>query len=397
MTAPVIETPSSAPAAPQPPVTAPATTSTAPGIGTPIQQAMARAREQIAQGQGIAAVLAGKEGAPAADEAAPAAEGVPAGATRGADGVWRNPDGTFAAVPAEAATDVSEPGSEGETGPVVVALPPRNEGEPEVEIEVSDPAVAERLRELRNNGLRRVKYDQAMAEIEQQRSEFNEFISVLREAPEAIIDRMPAENRARVLRYLLASDLDTHRDYVAGVYNDDATRRLELAAMKEQQGQQMHIAQSRTAAERKADLIRREIRTLIPETAADGDAQDFYADAESFLARIAHERGDLDPREVATLLAARVARYWGGNGTQQRAPLGEARPVGPTAEAVAKKAATARAHVARVQAAQQTRQVAAKVAPQGAGAVPTTTPTPPPGQNLKERLAWFKQNLPFTR
>lgn len=392
------------------PVVVPAPAAPVPSTGNAIRDALNKARTEIAATgalgplgtAGTPAVatetIGGEVGAESSSEGANTSHAPPAGPTQGADGLWRNPDGTFAQPPV---ADIATDGAEGEQvtegdaapAPIIVSLPPRNDGEPETEIEVSDPAVAERLRELKNNGMRRAKFDAEMADVAEQRAQLNEFVSVLEHAPEAIVDRMSADNRARVLKYLLASDMDTHREFIAQVYNDDTARRGALVDMREERGGRMQTATARSTAERKADEIRGAVRVLVPETASEQDAQDFYTDAIAYLSQEAHRNDQLSARDVPKLLETRMKRYWGAQSPAPITALGEARPSGAQAEALQKKAATARAVVARTQAAQATRAVAAKVAPQGAGAVPQGPLQPPKGQNLKDRLAWFKQQV----
>lgn len=330
-----------------------------------------------------------------------------AGATQDATGKWRNPDGKFARAPGAeppVTADVATDGAESDTAaaePLVVKLRGRNETDPELEIEVTDPAVAERLRQNANDGMRRADYNRQMAELQRDRSELREFGILLETAPESIVDQMTPDRRERVLRYLLASDFESVKSTVEQWYSDDTARRGALVDMREQAGRSRQETAQRSAGERRADEIRAAVADLIPETAAEADAQDFYTDAIAYLSQMAQQRGDVDPRAVPELLAARMRRYWGAAtaavpqpaAPAPPAPLAVARPVGANAESVAQKAQRARASVARTQTAQATRAIAAKIAPQGAGAVPTVTEQPPKGQNLKQRLAWFASKV----
>lgn len=314
----------------------------------------------------------------------------------------RNPDGTFAKLNADAdpdlpaTADVATDGEIEETPALRVSLPPRNEGEPETEIEVNDPAIAERLRELRNNGMRRAEYNKQVSALAQQRAEMQEFAAIVETAPEVLIDRMTPERRERLFSYMLAMDFETHRPKIEQWYQDDVARREALLGMRDQVGKYRSEATQRSTAERRADEIRGAVRALVPETADEQDAQDFYTDALAHLTNVAHERGDIDPRAVAELLGSRHRRYFGANApaaaaASASAAIAVARPVGPSAEELAKRARTAQA---RTQAAQATRVVAAKVAPQGAGAVPTVVdPRPPKGMDLKGTIEWARKNM----
>src|SRR5689334_6090533 len=127
-------------------------------------QAMGAAKPSEAVAPAVADVPPGDttaDATAATPQAAPESE-----LTQGADGRWRNPDGTFAPPPpAEAVTDVGEdagataPDTPTEPAPIVVKLRGRAETDPEVEIEVSDPTIAERLRQNANDGMRKGEYE----------------------------------------------------------------------------------------------------------------------------------------------------------------------------------------------------------------------------------------------
>jgi hypothetical protein len=322
------------------------------------------------------------------------------GLTQGADGRWRNPDGTFAQPPVvDMATDGSESDAEGlETAPepIVVALRGRNETDEPLEIEVSDPEVAERIRQNANDGMRRAEYNRQVKSLEEDRAQLREIAVMLDTSPEAIVEGMAPDRQERILRYLLASNFEQFKPTIEQWWNDDVSRRSAQLDMRDGLRTSRTEAQRAAAGERRAAEIRLAVRELIPPNAADDDARDFYTDALHTLTQVATAQGDIDPLTVPDLLKTRVARYWGQSAPAPSpvappANVAVARPVGANAEQIA---ARAKAHVARTQAAQATRKVAAKVAPQGAGAVPTVANTQPPkGQTIAERVAWAKANL----
>jgi hypothetical protein len=219
---------------------------------------------------------------------------------------------------------------------------------------------------------------------------------MLETSPEAIVEGMAPDRQERVLRYLLASNFEAFRPLIQQWWEDDVARRSSLVDMKDTVRSTREQGNRAAQAERRAAEIRLAVRELVPPTATDQDARDFFTDAINDLTRVAQERGDIDPAAVPDLLKARLARYWGQSAPapspdSRTASVAVARPVGPNAEAIAQRA---KAQVARTQAAQAARKVAAKVAPQGAGAVPVVVNNQPPkGQTIAERVAWAKANL----
>lgn len=122
--------------------------------------------------------------APPADPAAPA----PEGETPPAEPVVEAP-------PEEVAPAVPE---------IVVGLPGSREGEPDLEIVVTDPQVAERLNDLRNRGLRRDELKRQMEPIEAARAERAAFDDAITIDPVGVVmERMGEENRVYAAKALL--------------------------------------------------------------------------------------------------------------------------------------------------------------------------------------------------
>lgn len=381
--------------------------------GSAVQNRIAELRAQLVEkGTILPEKPATSEPAPATvdatQESPSEASGVPDSGTvptQGADGRWRNPDGTFAPPPtADVATD-GEPDADVSGGispetdnspePIVVQLRGRNDTDAALEIEVSDPEVAERLRQNANEGMRRAEYNRQVKALEEERAELRELAVMLETAPESIVEGMSEERQDRVLRYLLASGFERHRQTIEQWWNDDVARRSSLLDMRDGLRTSREQGTRAAAAERKAAEVRLAVRELIPPNATDQDAKDFYNDSIHALTQIATERGDIDPAQVPELLKQRVQRYWGAQASATPAPaapatLAVAKPVGSNAEQIAQRA---RATVARTQAAQAQRKVAAKVAPQGAGAVPVVTEKrPPKGLTIQGVVKWAKEN-----
>ena len=285
---------------------------------------------------------------------------------------------------AEDATATGETAEEAAPEPIRIALPSTRDGEAEVMVELhpDETDAAERIRMLRNNGLRRKDFDKKMQAAEQMKQQAVEILTTAQQAPEQLIDRLSPEQQARVAQYYLAKHFDALRPTIAQWWEDPTAVRSAQLDFRESTGQAAQAIRARVEGEARAAQILRHVESLIPETASPEDAQDFLRDAEHDLAQHAVARnGQLMIEEVPTLLAKRIARYgWQAGGpASATTPAGRATPavLAPVGQTATQVAEAAKRKQQTIQANQAQRAIAKNVAPPSQGAVAAQRPMPP--------------------
>lgn len=425
----------------------------APESGPGVQDVIRQAREQLADG--TAPILSSSDdthNAPdvptavdeqATEEQATEDIGLPEGFKIEADGRIRGPDGRFYSeeqvaemvVAAEAASQHSaqpeQPTIDAATHDLAALLPGRQPDDPDFEVRITpelrqafqsqgiDPqAFVERVNQLRNGYVRGEKARQMMDEARQLQQETQGLIVGLEHDPvNTILGRIPESVRADLVRHLLADDAvwNAVNDDLITWDSDEQERRAawaELRAKRYEQSQQAReqIAQ-RQAVEENARQITEAIESLIPEHMSREQATVFLRYAHRDLIEYVNQNGinRLDPAEVPILLHRLGTLQPFGvavNGNGGPAVKGGAsNPVAPQpSAAVAQHTAAPKPAAAptvpapkvtadvgaKFRAALERRRAAAAVAPAGAGATPTRL-QPPPGQTVKERIAWLRQ------
>lgn len=293
---------------------------------------------------------------------------------------------------AEAPDDESDEAPEG----VTVRLPGRGEGE-ELEIEVSDPETAERLRQVANDGMRRAEFNRRIGEVEQGRAELREVEELIQQDPVGFVtERLDASLREQVTTALLADPEIYERvaETLTGWDEDPSRRdadRYRIRAEQAERRDKLRTEQAEGRAVREhAHAVAAAVRELIPDDADDRTARDFYADAIGDLQRAARER-DVAPADVPALLERRLRLYGlpataRDSLTAEHAPSAgdaAARPGGRKAPDPASRAATARATGKRFRQASARRRQVAATAPAGAGAPPLQQARAPKGTGVK--------------
>lgn len=342
------------------------------------------------------------EPAPAAEATAAAPEGeAPTEAATATEpqwdeaaGRWRDPGtGNFVAAPegqeagptaTEVAADVPSEEAGAEETPaedanlITVPLPNPRGGE-DLAVDVDDPEVAEAVRHLVNNGMRREEFKRRMESVEQKESEQRELVARIQYAPESIVDALSPENRARFASYLLAQDFDRLLPMLQSWAENDITRQQALLYSQQQAFTSRQQFESAVATQRQERQIMRAVENLIPDHATPADADDFRQAAIARLTAVTQQGGDVRPETVAQHLDRDVRRFGflpPADPDPSRTPS-----LVPTQPAPSARSAPAPADVkARADATQQRlaqvakqRQAAAPIAPRGAGAAPATT------------------------
>lgn len=433
-----------------------------PKTGPTFEERLAEARRIMEQGGNPLEVLTRREAEPAPVATAPdpaAAEPVaptepqpaesaafepPAGWARLDNGLYRGPDGRFysedqvralaqdeqvAPAPAEGdAEPVEEQAEAAEADAtdesqaelVTVSLPGRRPEDPDEVYEVPRE-LAESINRLRNGYMRKEEFRRQMEDVNQARAELQAVQTRLRYDPENfLIEHIPAERRASVVKHLLADDAVWNAvvEDLARWDQNELERRAAWAELQAERLRQSREAEAQIAEERaiaqNALQIRDAIGDLVPDGMDPQRADLFRRYAIRDLQQYVNEHGinRLDPAEVPILLhrlgtlqafgiplptspapQANGRTMGGQTAVPQPAPAYRpaARPTGPAGNAVA-SAAPARDPGAVFRAQAERRAAAAAVAPAGVGAAPAR-PRPPEGQTVKERIEWARQHL----
>ena len=360
---------------------------------------------------------------PEAAEAEPDAEvsELPEGWTLDEQGRVRDEQGRFATAGQEgdAEAEASDARAEGEDPEPdesrLVRLPGRSPDDPPEEIEVDDPQVAERLRMLANNGMRRAEFNRQMESVAQQRQEIEHFQTELEADPVGwIMTQVESpELRQALARHLLADEgvYDAVIEDVASWDRDPVARRAAAAELRADRLERQQRAQQEVAtrAQVKQNLreIQTSIRDLIPDDIDGAEAQRFYAYAIREVQDYVNSIGTnhLDPAQVPVLLERQgLLRLFGLHGPRPE-PVASPSSAAPAAPSRAERPAAGARPAPTVEEAHQaqqklrkriqTRRAAATVAPAGAGATPTRI-RPPEGQGVEDRVAWYKRQRGLT-
>lgn len=399
---PPVRTPAPKPAPAKPAAAAPAAVDDepVPDVDAPITRTEDGATWNAEAGRWA---IGGKfvAGEPPAD--APAPRRVAPAAADGADGEGE-----------EALAEGEEDG-DGEPRWTKVVLPGRADpgngrgAEADLEIEVADPAIAERLGRLKNDGLRRKQYEDRLATLNQRQAELDEVDQHLETDPVGFaIRHMTPERQLDVARALLLEHLDTLAPEIEGFLDNPADRqraRVELRDRQTATGDRLTQArQARATAQR----IMSAVEALIPESADPADAEEFLFESRQYLATLAQQdRSRLTPETVPQLLARRIQRFGfdaartpapparpaapARNGAPPASPTpATARPVSDRARTIADRrpaAADAAASQRQIRTTQVRRAAATRVAPAGVGAAAAQVPVLPPEAKVSIKAA----------
>lgn len=373
-----------APAAPAAPVVAPAAEPAEPARGTGAQQiarTIADLKSQIsADGMSIVDPNAPPVPpvVPPADPTAPPAEAVVA-----------DP----AAAPADTPTVAT------------IALPGRRQGEEPVEITIDDPAIAERLRGVMNDGMRADEVKRQLGSVERQRDELNFIEDRIKVDPVGfLLDTVPAEVRREVALAMLAEDgeLEAVKEILdRWAENTDARKIARLEAANTRRGQvataQQRAAQARegraavqyvtNTADAIASLVKPEMQARF--------VDDFLRDVQESV-RGNQLNGPLTHERLVSTFEYRLGLY--GITPQQalaaiKSPgvreLPMAKPSGEAAERIAATVTAARSQGGQFLKTAAVRRTAAIVPSPGAGGSPPVEALPK--ENVKDRIATVRK------
>lgn len=283
-----------------------------------------------------------------------------------------------------------EDDAEAEEAATVVKLPGiEARGESELEIEVSDPAVAERLRRLANDGLRRAAYDEKVAAVEERETELRTAEELIEANPVGfVLGMMTPERQLEVAQALVTEHFESLRPIVERFMEDEAHVLREKVTLRDRTNSDRADAEDIVARRQAARAIMGAAQKLVPEDTDHATASEFLRDAERDLVEAARSGAQVTPDTVSQLLERRIRMYgFSGErnkGTANDKTLAVARPVSDRAKAIAERKAQAAESQKRVQRVQAQRKVAKAVPGPGAGAATVRTPLVPKGASIEE-------------
>lgn len=320
-----------------------------------------------------------------------------------------------------------EAGSEGEDESDVddgdEGEPEEPEEEPEAELElasVEGPARApgekaevrvhpddlELVQQWANNGMRRAEFNKNMEPVRERQREIVDFIDQVETDPVGFVNEkvVPGMKRTLVLEMLLSDD--ALRENVMSDLNeieaDPAVLRSTKAELRADQAERRQEISDQKAANKRdedaANEVIRAVDALIPENADDGIAQQFFDDALIHLGAVARsDPSKVTPQTVPELLAPRLRLYGLDADTQadgadsEDAVDGKGTKPAKKAKKPSAKLVTSE-ETAKKLAEKSNRKRAAGAGAVGAGAGASKL-SPPPKQNVKERLKWYKEHV----
>lgn len=269
--------------------------------------------------------------------------------------------------------------------PTVVLKGLAERGEEDIELAVDDPAIAERLQRLQNDGIRKKEYEVLRAEVNAQKAEIAEWNTAMEHNPiGTVIQSIPKAAGLDVAKALVAEYWDDLFPVLQQMSQDPSNiykTRLEsreVAAQADRQARQV------TDASRRAEQILDATAKLVPETVAPNIKRMFLEDAERDLVRLAQSGVAVSPETVAQQLQDRIQMYGFGKSPVQPAKPAVAKRVGTTGPSTAAPDVEKAKQVqARIQATAQTRKAAAAIPPAGRGPVATRKTLVPKGADIE--------------
>lgn len=315
--------------------------------------------------------------------------------------------------PAEASTEgTGEPAAAEEPSDAdkaLVVIPAFREGQEAIEIEMSDPDTAERVRAAVRGGLRRDQFHRAMQDVEQRDEELRQLEDEIGVDPvNFIFERIQnRDHRVALARQLVADPavFEALKDELANWSGDDRERRaasstLETDRLRKRDDWREEV-DARGAARRAARDIRAAVDRMIPETMEDETAamlkDDLLRDARDIQAQT---RRALRPADLPGILARRLKQYGVDPAVAARAitaddlpPIRSASARRPAAPAARRPdEAAARSTGQQFVKAGEAKRRAAAVPGVGAGS-PAAGPRFPQGQSVKQRIGTLRKLL----
>jgi len=276
---------------------------------------------------------------------------------------------------------------------LIVELPPRREGDPDVELVVENKDVAERIRQLKNGYMAGTQVREAQEAIDRDRAQIDEIEVWIGTDPTGfIIQNTPAEVIEDVaLSLVFHPDVfERVAEKIRPALDDPQERRVLAAELKaaraDAQTQLRRVVETRRFAKEQAKIVRDSIAAMVPETEgiSDNRRQAIIQTLETAAAQTIRSKKieKIEPDDVPVMLAAQLRAA----GIDPLAAAQALKDGGSTSKpgkspAKKKKQPTRK----ELKAAAQKRKRAAASTPPGGGA-PAARTKLPKGQTLEERF-----------
>lgn len=334
------------------------------------------------------------------DDAASGASGEQTGPYQDASGRWRDANGAFIKDPNAAGQEPLEGGTKqaaapAEPDPELVPFKLEgltDRGEEDFEIDVS-PEVAERLKRLEKNGMRKEEYTRRMDSLQTKESEWRVLESQMQTAPDAfVLGKLSKDAQLKVAVAILAEHWDL---LVPGIVEMNEKPHVRELVKKDNQIAMRDLdAAARTAlpAKQAEAYLLRTVEETIPDGAAERQVKLFRTAVDQEARVWAKNNPGMIPRkDEMNALLEDVARDFGWTADHRQTsapavaaaakPVATTRPAAPVAKRVPVDEATRRQAVA------QGRAIARRVVPAGAGGMPVDPPRPPSTKGSKTPLS----------
>jgi hypothetical protein len=315
----------------------------------------------------------------------------------------RNPDGTFAPKPVEgeatevapdapASTESDDPAPETpEAEARVFTLKGEEQrGESDIELDITGlpPEAVERLERLEKQGMRRATFDHEMRKVRADRANLDAVETEIAVDTEGfILNRVAPAKRQAVAEALLLDQFETLAPMIEALWNDPAARYAKLDQLRQTIASRRGEVTSSVAASQQANEIRSAVSELIPETANEAEAQEFFATSIALLQQRAMQDASLTSKDVPKVLDAHRRRFFGAGEAPVPTPSRPRLAVKPSAPkaAPAVPAPTTVLSADEVARRAKARTAALATAPRGAGVGAVQRDVGPANETIEQR------------
>lgn len=282
-------------------------------------------------------------------------------------------------------------------------------GEKDIEVEIDDPEIADRLERLSKDGLRRRQFDERMKKVDARVAELRTVDQALERDPVGYaINRMTPVRQVEVAKAILTERWDELVPFIQELDGGDAARLRLRIELRDKLTENSKAASATAEREQYIADVMGAVRALVPEGTDDETGDQFMADADQDLAREANAGRKVTVAAVAKILERRMKMYGfeppadgasesGGTrasrtGAEERSAA-SARPLSPRAKELAKeKLATARAAQDRIKRQLESRRGASRVAPAGTGTGAISRDLVPSTADVRETSRILRKN-----
>lgn len=328
----------------------------------------------------------------------------PAGDSTVVDSRPRNADGTFAPKdPADAAPEAKAEDKPADDAPVVepdakvfVLKGDTQRGESDIELDVAGlPAeVLERLEQNEKRGMKRKEYDASMQRVSKLQADLDAVeTEIAVDTTGFVLNHVAPAKRGELATALLVEHFDELRPLIQKYWEDDATRLRDLSDLKSGIQSRRADVVNTVQASRAAAAVKSAVAVMVPETADEATAADFYNTSIALLQRKLAEGQSVGPEDVSKILAAHHRRFFPADAPASPTP--PARPklaVKPSPKPAADTAPTVVMSQDAVTAQAKARAAALATAKAGAGAGAVQRPGPPANATIEEASKYLRDS-----